>query len=280
MDISKPWTEFTYVAFDTETSGAWPVGCDIVEFGAVKWRDGREIDSMQFLIKPRERMGDFIIGIHGITNEMVENAPPVGQVAPAMAEFFKDAVLMAHHAPFDLGFVAAAFELGQIPFPDGPVLCTSLLARKLIHGVENHKLQTLVKHLGVDGGAAHRALDDARSCLHVGLHCLAALGTQAPLRSALDCQEKNLCWPGYSVYGSRDPVIGAVVEAIRSKSRLEFLYDKATAPRRVLPMGIVRNPDGDFMQAHCLRDNSAKRFYLAKIRDAVVIPGSDFDPRV
>lgn len=277
MDLTKPWSEQTLVAFDTETSGAWPVGCDIVEFGAVKWQGGREIGQLQFLIKPRERMTDFIIGIHGITNEMVADAPPISAVMPQIADFFKGAVSMAHHAPFDLGFVAADFELNRLPFPTEPVLCTSLLSRKLIHGTENHKLQTLVKHLGIDGGSAHRALDDARSCLHVGLKCLETMGPQATIQDAIRMQEKPLRWVDYSIYDSRDPVVKAIVEAARAKLRVEFLYDKGTAPRQAVPMGLVRNPDGDFMQAFCLKDKTAKRFYLSKIREAVVIPGTDFD---
>lgn len=277
MDTNKPWTEYTYVAFDTETSGAWPVGHDVVEFGAVKWAGGREIGEMQFLLKPRRRMSDFIIGIHGITNEMVEDAPKMSEVAPKIAEFFKGAVLMAHHAPFDMGFIAADLEANRLPFPTEPVLCTSLLSRKLIHGTENHKLQTLVKHLGIDGGSAHRALDDARSCLYVGLKSLEMLGPQATLKKALEVQEKPLLWPNYSLQAA-DATVRLITEAVRSKSRLEFLYDKGTSARQAIPLGLVRNPDGDFMQAFCLKDRTAKRFYLAKIRDAVVIPGADIDP--
>lgn len=264
------------MAFDTETSGAWPVGCDVVEFGAVKWQGGREIGHLQFLLKPREPMSQFIIGIHGITNEMVAEAPLMSSKIREIGEFFKGSVLMAHHAPFDLGFLAVDFEMNHLPFPSEPVLCTSLLARKLIHGTENHKLQTLVKHLGIDGGAAHRALDDARSCLHVGLRCLELLGPEATLQEALRVQEKPLKWENYSTL-SKDSNLRAIVEASRTKSRLEFLYDKGTAPRQAVPMGLVRNPDGDFMQAYCLKDRSAKRFYVSKIREATVIPGADFE---
>lgn len=276
MDLSKPWTEHSYVAFDTETSGAWPVGCDVVEFGAVKWQGGKEVGQLQFLLKPREPMSNFIIGIHGITNEMVADAPAISTKIREISEFFKGSVLMAHHAPFDLGFMAVDFEMNNLAFPVEPVLCTSLLARKLIHGTENHKLQTLVKHLGINGGAAHRALDDARSCLYVGLKCLELMGPQASLQDAMKVQEKPLKWEMYSILG-KDSNLRAIVEASRTKSRLEFLYDKGTAVRQAVPMGLVRNPDGDFMQAYCLKDRAAKRFYVAKIRDAAVIPGSDFE---
>lgn len=277
MDLDQIWTSYDYVAFDTETSGAYPVGHDIVEFGAVKWRNGQEIDRLQFLLKPREPMGDFIIGIHGITNEMVEGKPAAREVAREIGEFFKNSVLMAHHAPFDMGFVAVMFEEAQLPLPQEPVLCTSLLARKLITGTENHKLQTLVKHLGLDGGSAHRAFDDARSCLGVGLACFKLLDQQQPLaggatlRQALAGQGKNLHWPLYEVLRSTNPTVAAIREAVLRKCDVEMVYDKAKETRRITPLGIVRSPDGDFVQAICRRDNVAKRFYLEKIKDAAAL---------
>ncbi|MBX2987537.1 MAG: 3'-5' exonuclease [Bdellovibrionaceae bacterium] len=277
MNLDLPWNEYTYTAFDTETSGAWPVGCDVVEFGAVKWFQGQEIGRLQFLLKPRRPMSAFIIGIHGITNEMVADAPAMPGKIREIAEFFKGTVPMAHHAPFDMGFIAVDFEANQVGFPVEPVLCTSLLARKLIHGVENHKLQTLVKFLGVDGGSAHRALDDARSCLAVGVKCMQTMGEKATLRDVIAMQGKNLRWADYTVLHNNNATIRAVVEATRAGVPLEFLYDKATTPRQAVPLGVVRNPDGDFMQAYCLRDRSKKRFYLGKMREAVVIPGKPWE---
>lgn len=274
MDLEQIWTSYDYVAFDTETSGAYPVGHDIVEFGAVKWRNGQEIGRLQFLLKPREPMTDFIIGIHGITNEMVEGRPAAREVAREIGDFFKNAVLLAHHAPFDMGFVAVMFEEAQLPLPQEPVLCTSLLARKLITGTENHKLQTLVKHLGLDGGSAHRAFDDARSCLGVGLECLRLLGENATLKHALTHQGKNLHWPLYEVLRSTNPTIATIRQAVLQKSDVEMIYDKAKETRRITPLGIVRSPDGDFVQAVCRRDGTAKRFYLEKIKDAqALMPG-------
>ncbi|PIS11739.1 MAG: hypothetical protein COT73_02405 [Bdellovibrio sp. CG10_big_fil_rev_8_21_14_0_10_47_8] len=156
MDFSKPWTEFDLIAFDTETSGAYPLGSEVVEFGAVKWRGGQVIDSYQTLLKPSEPMTPFIIGIHGITNEMVENAPKISEKIHEIREFIEGSILMAHHAPFDMGFMAVDFQKNKIPFPSEPVLCTSLLARQLIPESHNHKLQTLIQVLKLDQGAAHR----------------------------------------------------------------------------------------------------------------------------
>lgn len=256
----------TFVAFDTETSGAYPVGYDIVEFGAVKYRDGKEIDQMQFLLKPRELMTDFIIGIHGISNEMVQNCEPMSSKIAEVGNFFSDSVLFAHHAPFDMGFLAYEFEKANVPFPSGPILCTSLLSRKLIHGVPNHKLQTLIPFLGIQQGAAHRALDDARACLYVGLKSLEKLGPDADLEQALSVQEKKITWPNYEIKKSGSMTILTLEKAILAKQSVQITYDAAKAFRRITPIGIVRSPDGDFVYAHCERDDKPKRFYLEKIK--------------
>ena len=274
MELHRPWTEYTFIAFDTETSGAYPVGSEIIEFGAVKWKDGKEICNYQSLLKPRELLTAFNMSIHGITNEMVENAPKMPEKIREIYDLFAGAVPIAHHAPFDLGFVAVDFETNSLILPDGPALCSSLLSRKLIHGTENHKLQTLVKHLKIDGGSAHRALDDARSCLYVALECFRLLGEQASLAQILKVQEKNLQWQNYSLIKWDNPIAKVLVEGAYKKMKIQIVYDKAgrnDEPRFVLPIGVVRNPDGDYLQAVCLRDNENKKFYLAKIKSASLL---------
>lgn len=274
MELNRPWTEYTYVAFDTETSGAYPIGSDVIEFGAVKWRGGQEVGSYQTLLKPRELLTEFNMSIHGITNEMVADAPLMSDKVREIYEFMSDAVPMAHHAPFDMGFMAVEFETHGLALLQGPVLCTSLLSRKWIHGSQNHKLQTLVKFLNIQGGAAHRALDDARSCLMVGLECLRRMGEKATLAEALKSQGKNLQWFNYSLLHWDSSVIKTLIEAIRLKKNVDLFYEKSAGkaePRQVLPIGIVRNPDGDYLQAFCQRDQVNKRYYLSKIKDAVLV---------
>lgn len=274
LDLNRPWTEYEYVAFDTETSGAYPMGSEVVEFGAVKWKDGKEIGSYQTLLKPSVPMSDFIISIHGITNEMVENAPQMAEKILEIRQFIGNAIPMAHHAPFDLGFMALDFEKYQILFPTEPVICTSLLARKIIHESQNHKLQTLIKVLNLDGGTAHRALDDARACLYVGLECMKRLGPEATLAQVLEVVEKDLKWENYRVLQNTNPTIQKIVESIQAKKSLDIVYEGGKTKnetRRITPVGIVRNPDGDYVMAMCHRDAAQKRFYLQKIKDIAVV---------
>lgn len=270
MKLDLPLNEYTYVAFDTETSGAYPIGHDIVEFGAVKWYQGQEVGRLQFLLKPRELMSDFIIGIHGITNAMVEAAPSIQEKIVEIHEFLKGAVVMAHHAPFDLGFLSVDFEHARLPLPLEPALCTSLLSRKWITGVENHKLQTLVKHLGIDGGQAHRAYDDAKACLQVGLECFRLMGPEKTLADAIASQGKSLMWKDYGLLHASTVSLQTMIKAIHSKKDVEMVYKGGSQKgeiRRVTPIGIVRNPDGDYLMAFCHRDQTNKRYYLNRIAD-------------
>ncbi|MGZ3804164.1 MAG: exonuclease domain-containing protein [Pseudobdellovibrionaceae bacterium] len=275
METHRPWTELTFVAFDTETSGAYPIGSDIIEFGAVKWRGGQEVASYQTLLKPRELLTEFNMGIHGISNEMVADAPRMSEKIRDIYEFMENSVPMAHHAPFDMGFFTVELEAHKLPLLTGPVLCTSLLSRKWIHGAENHKLQTLIKFLNIDGGAAHRALDDARACLKVGLECFQRMPENSTLQEIIKSQGKSLQWMDYSLLRWNHPLVKVLIEAIYQKKNVEIIYANASLtksePRQITPLGIVRNPDGDYLQAFCLRDKVNKRYYLAKIKDAALV---------
>jgi DNA polymerase-3 subunit epsilon len=263
------------VAFDTETSGAYALGSDIVEFAAVKYKNGNIVETFQTLLKPREPMSDFIIGIHGITNEMVEDAPRMQEQVQKIRDFLGNSVLVAHHAPFDLGFLAAAFEKYKVKFPDGPILCSSLLSRKLIHGSVNHKLQTLIPFLGLKQGVAHRALDDAEACLQVTLACYRLFGEDKTLEEFMAVQEKILAWNKYKVRGE-SVAMDKVVEAVEDRLALDIRYlggSQGSEIRRVGPSGIVRNPDGDYFMALCFKDKVAKRFYFSKIKEIEVVYG-------
>lgn len=271
--MNLAWPELTIVAFDTETSGAYPLDSEICEIAAVKWEGGEVVSEFQTLIKPTKPMSDFIIGIHGITNEMVASAPVMKEKIGEFRKFIEGAILVAHHAPFDLGFLAVEFERFQQPLPSEPVLCSSLISRKIITDSENHKLQTLIKHLGLKQGQAHRALDDTRSCLELILHCLNKFGEEKTLAEILELQEKPLNWKNYSLQALlRSEVTRTLINAIEKKIKADIIYQGGSqkGTRTIWPKGIVRNPDGDYLAALDDGDPSGliKRFYIAKIKEA------------
>ncbi len=272
MNLATPLKDLTIVAFDTETSGAYPLDSDLCEIAAVKWKNGQIIDTYQTFVKPTKKMSDFIITIHGITNEMVESAPAVNQVIEDFYKFISDSVVVAHHAPFDLGFIGYEFEKKNLMLPTVPALCSSLLSRKLFPESKNHKLQTLVDFFKLEKGVAHRALDDSKACLAVTLKCIEKFGWDKTLEDLLKAQVVRLEWKNFSIYSLQDTSVGnAVVSAILSGRNIDLSYRNDNDHRILTPLGVVRNPDGDYIVALQPPEPEQKRFYFKRIVAAKIV---------
>lgn len=275
LETKRPWREVTFIGFDTETTGKYPLQAEICEIAAVKWRAGKIIDEFQTLLKPSEPMSQEVIDIHNITNEMVAQAPVVADKIGDFHRFIEDGILVAHHAPFDLGFVAIEFEKQNLPLPESPVLCSSLISRKAIPDSPNHRLQTLIQHLNIEQGQAHRALDDARACLEVGLYCFSKIGEQASLEDLLKFQEVRLNWKDYSIEHLKDvQAYARLAQAIREGREVEMTYMGGSKPgraRKVQPVGIIRNHKGDSLVALSEGKSIPKRYFLSKVSKVMIL---------
>ena len=173
-DLGRLLHDVTFCVVDLETTGGSPAkGSRITEIGAVKVRGGEVLGELQTLVNPDESIPAFITVLTGITDAMVVRAPRIAEALPAFLEFAHGTVLVAHNAPFDVGFLRhAAGELG-IPWPRFDVLDTAVLARRALleDEVRNVKLSTLATHFRAATTPNHRALSDARATVDV-LHGL------------------------------------------------------------------------------------------------------------
>ncbi len=275
--LQKKWTDFPIIAIDTETSGQYPIQDDLCELAAVKSINGKVVDTYQTLVKPRETMSDFIIGIHGITNEMVADAPKIEEVLPDFANFVEEGVIVGHHSPFDLGFLVYDMERLGMKLPNHPAFCSSLISRNAIIGPPNHKLQTLVKYLDLDGGQAHRALDDASACLQLLFRCFQKKSVET-FEDAFKLQGSPLWWQDFSINGKmlQSQQWTKVIEAIENKKGLEIIYAGGSMKgkkREVKPLSVVCSPTGDFMVAvDPAEPDQSKRFYFKRLLEAEVLP--------
>ncbi len=165
----------TFVVVDLETTGGSPAGAHITEIGAVKVRGGEVLGEFQTLVNPAEPIPAFISVLTGITDRMVADSPRIDSVLPAFLEFARDTVLVAHNAPFDIGFLKAAAARTGHEWPRFQVVDTAHLARQLVTRDEapNRKLSTLAQLFGATTTPDHRALHDARATVDV-LHALLA----------------------------------------------------------------------------------------------------------
>ncbi|SDQ33258.1 DEDD exonuclease domain-containing protein [Quadrisphaera sp. DSM 44207] len=174
-ELGTPLSEVTFVVVDLETTGASATSCGITELGAVKVRGGRVVGEMSTLVRPEQAIPAAIAVLTGITDAMVATAPRIGAVLPTFLEFARGCVLVAHNAPFDVGFLVAACERTGTTWPRPQVVDTVRLSRQVLgrDEVRNHKLSTLARHFGASTAPTHRALDDARATVDV-LHALLA----------------------------------------------------------------------------------------------------------
>ncbi|MER7417789.1 DEDD exonuclease domain-containing protein [Micromonospora peucetia] len=178
IDPALPLYAATFVVVDLETTGGSPDGGGITEIGAVKVRGGEELGVLATLVNPGVPIPPFITVLTGITEAMLVPAPPIEQVLPSFLEFVTDAVLVAHNAPYDVGFLKAACAKHGYRWPNPRVLDTAALARRVLtrDEVPNRKLGTLAAYFRTATQPTHRALDDARATVDVLHGLIARLG--------------------------------------------------------------------------------------------------------
>jgi DNA polymerase III subunit epsilon len=176
-ELDEPLHAITFVVVDLETTGS--TGTDsITEIGAVKVRGGEVIGEFATLVDPGVAIAPFVSVLTGITDQMVAAAPTIATVLPSFLEFLRGTVLVAHNAPFDVGFLKAACAQHSHPWPKPAVVDTALLARRVLtrDEVPNCKLATLAGFFGAGTVPNHRALADARATVDVLHGLMARLG--------------------------------------------------------------------------------------------------------
>ncbi|MGV9710234.1 DEDD exonuclease domain-containing protein [Gordonia sp. NPDC003424] len=170
----------TLVVVDLETTGGSPTDDRITEIGAVKIRGGEVIGEFATLVDPGCRIPPQIVTLTGITEAMVTDAPRIGEVLPSFVEFARGAILVAHNARFDMGFLRHNAARLDIDWPFAAGLCTVTMARRILTRDEapSVRLSALADLFRVSVKPTHRALDDARATVEVFHHLLERVGNQ------------------------------------------------------------------------------------------------------
>ncbi|MDR0556820.1 MAG: 3'-5' exonuclease [Treponema sp.] len=193
-----------FVAFDLETTGLDPKKDRIVEIGAVKFDKNGIISRFSVLIYPGVSIPAGASAVNNITDDMLKDKPSLDAVFPDFLRFINDAVVIAHNAPFDCGFIneglkvryktvpadeeegsglfldeksqsaQAAAVSRPPPFPALPnrIVDTIAFAKEAFPNMYKYNLQDLAASLAITANNAHRAEDDARVCMEIFLRCV------------------------------------------------------------------------------------------------------------
>ncbi|ALK97229.1 DNA polymerase III subunit alpha [Massilia sp. WF1] len=176
------------VMLDFETTGLSPESGDrITEVAALRIAGGEIVERYVSLVNCGVRIPPFITSLTGITQQMVDGAPPAAEVIPELIDFIGADTLAAHNASFDEKFLKAEGTRQGHACRHAGLVCSVKLSRRVLPGMPSYKLGELARSLGIAfRGTAHRAEADAevaaRLLLHIGRHLGESygLGSVAP----------------------------------------------------------------------------------------------------
>jgi len=228
-----------FVVVDIETTGLNPKKDEITEIGAVKIVGRKIVDTFSCFVNPGVPIPRDIVKLTGITDEMVKDAPAIEEVLPRLLEFFGDAALVAHNAPFDLGFIKEKCRYIGVRI-NNPIIDTLSLSRELFKDLKRHSLDALAQYLKIPQERHHRALDDAKTLAYILLHMLNLLEEKGASKlchiNTLFSQTRNLNslenYHAVILAQTQDGLIN--LYRLITKSHLDYFYRRPRIPKSVL----------------------------------------------
>ncbi len=168
-NIEKQFVD-DYVVFDLETTGFDPFFNEIIEIGALKYKNNKLDSEFSYLVKPINNIPKNITDITGIDDELVKDSLSIEEVLPKFLEFIEDLPLVAHNAKFDLSFITENILKQNLKPLVNESIDTVILARMFIPETFNHKLETLKHYFALDYGS-HRSIEDCLTTNYVYQLC-------------------------------------------------------------------------------------------------------------
>ncbi|MFH1312106.1 MAG: exonuclease domain-containing protein [Candidatus Eisenbacteria bacterium] len=270
----------TFIAFDTETTGLYPVSARLVEIGATRFTAaGDEIAVFEQLIDPESDIPPEVQQVNHITNQMVRGQPTVEAVMPRFLAFLgsSDTILIAQNAPFDVGFIGVDLIRLGLAFPTHLIFDTKLLAQAVMPLLPSYSLVNLATMLGISMGQKHRALADARLTRDVFLTLLAEAASVKTIAD-LGNLSKPIVFESSRIYETKPPIgFEDLASAIQQKHRIVMVYaggTKGEEPREVTPRAILGYGGIVYLAAFCHGDAREKVYRLDRIKNYHLVPRS------
>ncbi len=281
FDPDRELSEISFALFDVETTGLSPAyGHRVCEVACLRVRDGLEVGRFESLVDPGRRISAGAFYVNHITPEMLAGAPTFRTIAPPLLALMEDAVLVAHNAPFDLGFLAKELEITRLPPPQGPVVDTLTLARR-IYTLASYSLPAVADVLGAPAEPIHRAMSDVLATSHVLDRILWDLDRRwglTTLGGLLTFQGGPIPYPL-----PRDlPLPPPIAEALTGSGRVRMRYVDARGQeteRVVRPLHVAEQRGVLYLTAHCFRAGELRTFRLDRVVEmAIEDPDRDGGP--
>lgn len=197
----------TFIIFDTETTGLDPQKDYIIELAAMKYQIRKNqfpelIEQLNLYMKPPVDMEQKVIDIHHITNEFLQDKPSQMDCIEEINDFFGESpIMLGYNVDFDKEMLFSFYQRAGRTFHPEAVLDVMEMGYDLCFGQDfkDHKLETLIKVLGLDAGLEfHNALDDTIATYRLFLYCYDEYQRRRPLNTGISIYVNSIYfWKGY-----------------------------------------------------------------------------------
>jgi DNA polymerase III subunit epsilon len=265
------------VILDTETTGLYPgLGHRVVEIGAIRLENWREVGQMSALLQPGRKMDPKASSVNGISDDDLLGRPTFSQVANELLALLDGAVLVAHNAEFDAGFLGQellihGLKTSGVPetLPN-PWLCTLQLARRHFHFGRNN-LSHIAAHLGVRMGRAHRALSDVYMTAEILKRMVRTLEQRRleTVDDLLHAQGAPIFAPSL-IHVALPEMVSAALANGRNL-RILYLGQSGESSREITPLFPSQHHGVAYLIAYCHRAKDQRTFRLDRIFSAELL---------
>ena len=228
-----------FVCFDIETTGLKVDREAITEIGAVVLKNGEITDRFQTFVNPNRHLTPEIIGLTGITDDMLKDAPQLKEALTEFLKFVDGRPLAAHNAEFDISFIRAGCAKVGLDF--SPTYVDSLiLAQNLLPELGKHKLDIVAEHLNLPAFNHHRASDDAMVLANIFLVLLQRLqedyqiGKVSQINTALAGGDIKKLRSYHQIILVKNSTGLKNLYKLISYAHLDYFYKKPRIPKSVL----------------------------------------------
>ena len=266
-ELDQPLSETSFAVFDVETTGLTPAyGHRVCEVACLRIQGDQEIARFEALVDPGRAVSAGAFHVNHITPQMLAGAPPFEDVAAPLLALLAGAAIVAHNAPFDLGFLATELEIAGLPPPEGVIVDTLALVRRLYHFASN-SLPAVAAAMEIDSGTAHRAMGDVQTTRQVLgriLYDIESRWGTATLRQLVALQGGLIPYP----HSRAVPLPPTIAEALDSAGRVRMRYVNAAGQetiRTIQPLRVREDHGYQYMVAFCYLKGEQRTFRLDRI---------------
>ena len=262
---TTPIDELSLTFVDVETTGLdSATGDRVCEIALLRVRGDQETARFESLVHPQRLMTPGAMAVNGITDAMLVDAPPFAAVLPQVQALLQDAVLVAHNARFDVGFLRHEWQVAGQTLPSLAVVDTLALAQAR-YRFRHNSLGAIASELGIIPTALHRAMADVLITWQVLQRFIAHMRQEGPVILA------HVMYPhSRRSVAELAAMITALQEAIPTGKPLQLRYQPEKAPetvRIVQPLEVYYERGHGYIRAFCHLRQEERNFRFDRIAE-------------